>query len=116
MAKFYGMIGYTDTIETDPVNRPGVFTEAVLDERPYYGDILANNKRFEKGEHLNDDLNVRNEISILADPFAFENFAKMRYISWNGSYWKITDLKLAYPRMTLTIGGLYHGPTKRTSC
>lgn len=111
MAKFYGKIGYTDTVETDPVNHPGVFREVVLDERPYYGDILANNKRFEKGEHLNDDLNVRNEISILADPFAFENFAKLRYLYWNGTKWKITDVKLAYPRMVLTIGGIYNGQT-----
>ncbi len=111
MAKFYGMIGYTDTIETDPVNHPGVFKETVLDERPYYGDILSNNKRFERGEHLNDDLNVRNEISILADPFALEHFSKLRYISWNGVSWKITDVKLAYPRMILTIGGLYNGQT-----
>lgn len=111
MAKFYGLIGYTDTIETDPVNRPGVFREVVLDERHYYGDVLSNNKRFEKGEHLNDDLNVRNEISILADQFAFENFAKLRYLYWNGTKWKITDVKLAYPRMVLTIGGIYNGQT-----
>lgn len=111
MAKFYGKIGYTDTVETDPVNHPGVFREVVLDERSYYGDILANNKRFEKGEHLNDDLNVRNEISILADQFAFENFAKLRYLYWNGTKWKITDVKLAYPRMVLTIGGIYNGQT-----
>lgn len=111
MAKFYGKIGYTDTVETDPVNHPGVFREVVLDERSYYGDILANNKRFEKGEHLNDDLNIRNEISILADSFAFENFAKLRYLYWNGTKWKITDVKLAYPRMVLTIGGVYNGQT-----
>ena len=112
MAKFYGVVGYTDTIETDPTNHPGVFREVVLDERSYYGDILSNNKRFDKGEHLNDDLNLRNEVSILADPFAFEHFSKLRYISFGGSTWKITDVKLAYPRITLTIGGLYNGPKK----
>lgn len=111
MAKYFGKIGYTDTLETDPVNHPGVFQETVIAEREYYGDILANNRRYEKGTGLNDDLNVRNEISIMADPFAIENFSKLRYISWLGSFWKITDAKVEFPRITLTIGGLYNGPT-----
>ena len=110
MAKYYGKVGYVDTIETDPVNHPGVIAEAVIDEHYYYGDILQNNRRFEKGDGLNDDLNIRNEISILADPFAMKHFAKIRYIEWLGSRWKVTDVKVEYPRLILTVGGVYNGP------
>ncbi|MBE6724972.1 MAG: hypothetical protein E7576_07230 [Ruminococcaceae bacterium] len=109
MAKYYGAIGFADTVEKDPVNRPGVFEETVL-ERNYYGDVLSNNRRYEKGDGLNDNLNVRNEISILADPFAAENFVKMRYLTWLGSKWKITDAKVDFPRIVLTVGGVYNGP------
>lgn len=115
MAKYFGIVGYVDTIETDPANHPGVFREAVTAEREYYGDILANNRRYEKGVGLNDDLNVRNEISIVADPFALENFSKLRYISWLGKLWKISDVKVEFPRLILTIGGLYNGPSSGTA-
>ena len=108
MAKYYGTVGYIDTVESDPVNHPGVY-KAVETERTYYGDVLSNNRRYEKGDGLNDDLNVRNEISILADPYAFENFAKLRYLTWLGSKWKITDVKVEFPRLILTIGGVWNG-------
>ena len=107
MAKYYGMIGFGTTEETDPQNHPGV-TEVVITEKPYYGDILSNNRRYEKGDGLNDNLNVRNEFSVLADPFAVENFVNMRYLTWLGHKWKITDVKVDYPRMTLSVGGVYN--------
>lgn len=109
MAKYYGMIGFGETKEVDPENRPGVYAE-VVEERPYYGDILSNSRRYERGDGLNDDLNVRNEFSILADPFALENFVHMRYLTWLGARWKITDVKVEFPRMTLSVGGVYNGP------
>lgn len=107
MAKYYGMIGFGKTVETDPENRPGVY-ELAIEEHPYYGDILSNNRRYDHGDGLNDDLNVRNEFSILADPFAMENFKDMRYLTWLGSKWKITDVKVDFPRMTLSVGGVWN--------
>lgn len=114
MAKYYGTVGYMRTEETDPVNHPGVYTE-VETERQYYGDVLSNNRRYENGEGLNDNINIRNEISILADPFAMENLAYMRYLTWLGNKWKITDVKVNYPRLILTIGGVWNGPENRTT-
>ena len=109
MAKFYGTVGFVRTEEKDPVDHPGVYSN-VTTERSYYGDVLSNNRRFEKSDGLNDDLNIRNEISILADPFAFENFSYMKYVVWLGAKWKITDVKVTYPRMTLSIGGVFNDP------
>ena len=108
MAKYYGMIGFGETVETDPVNHPGVF-KVVITERPYFGDVLSRNRKYDKGDGLNDDLNIRNEFSILSDPFATENFAGMRYLTWLGARWKITDVKIEYPRMILSVGGVYNG-------
>ena len=103
MAKFYGAIGYTDTIET----APGVWEEAFV-EHNYSGDVIKNTRRWQSGENLNDDLNINNTISIVADPFANQNFHKMRYIKWMGSYWKITNIEVQRPRLILTIGGVYN--------
>lgn len=106
MAKFYGSVGYADTVET----APGVWEEGIT-ERMYFGDLTRNTRRLQSSETLNDDINVANEISIVADPFANQNFHKMRYVSFMGSKWKITNVEVQYPRLILTIGGVYNGQT-----
>ena len=104
MAKFYGSIGYAETVET----KPGVWTEQIT-ERKYYGDITRNSRRLQTSGQLNDDINVSNEISIVADPFANQNFHLMRYVEFMGAKWKISNVEVQYPRLILTIGGLYNG-------
>lgn len=104
MAKFYGKIGYAEMSETSP----GVHKEQIT-ERNYYGDLIRNTRRLQSGDKVNDDVNVANEISIVADPFANENFHSMRYVEFMGAKWKITNVEVQYPRLILTIGGLYNG-------
>jgi hypothetical protein len=106
MAKFYGKIGYAESSETSP----DVWTD-VITERNYFGDIVKNTRRLEAGEGLNDNININNLISIVADPFAIQNFLTMRYVEWMGALWKITNVEVQRPRLILTIGGVYNGPT-----
>ena len=103
MAKFYGIIGYADTVET----APGVWEEQIT-EYYYYGDLNRNARQLQSGESLNDNINIANEISIVADPFARQNFHKMRYVEFMGAKWKITKVEVGYPRLILSIGGLYN--------
>ena len=102
MAKFYGSIGYAETAET----KPGVWEE-VITERKYFGDIIRNSRRLQTADKLNDNITVSNEISIVADPFANQNFHSMRYVEFMGAKWKISNIDVQYPRLILTIGGLY---------
>lgn len=103
MAKFYGVIGYAVTKETSP----GIWTEDI-DERNYYGDVIKNTRRWEANENLNDNLNVSNTISIIADEYAYMHFHAIRYIAWMGVLWKITNVDVQRPRLLLTIGGVYN--------
>ena len=104
MAKYYGVIGYADQVETTK----GVWTEQIT-ERLYYGDLIRNVRKLQSSETLNDDVNVANTISIVADPFATKNFHAMRYVEFMGTKWKITSVEVQYPRLLLTIGGVYNG-------
>ena len=104
MAKFYGVIGYAETVEI----RPGVWKEQIT-ERNYYGDLVRNSRRLQTTDQLNDNINVANEISIIADPYANQNFHAMRYVEFMGAKWKISNVTVQYPRLILTIGGLYNG-------
>ena len=105
MAKFYGKIGYAMTAETSP----GVWTDQIT-ERFYSGDLVRNTtSRWTTSENVNDDLEITNSISILADPFAYQHFHCMKYIEFAGSLWKITSVEVVRPRLILTLGGLYNG-------
>ncbi len=106
MAKFYGAIGYITTVETTP----GVWKE-VSEEKNYTGDILKDNRKWQAGGNLNDNLTISNTISIIADQFAYQNFSAFRYVNWLGTKWKIESIDVQRPRMTLYIGGVYNGPS-----
>lgn len=103
MARWFGKIGFGATVET----KPGVWDEQIV-ERSYYGDLLRNSRRLQTSDKVNDDLNISNEISIVADPYANENFHAIRYASFMGSKWKVTDVEVQYPRLILTLGGLWN--------
>ena len=107
MAKFYGVIGYANDSQETAL---GVHEEALIRRRAY-GDILRNNRKLENGEGLNDDLALNNQISILADAYAVKNFFSIRYVEWMGAKWKVTNVEVQPPRLILTIGGVYNGPT-----
>ena len=98
MAKFYGPVGYADTVET----APGVHEEKIT-ERMYSGDLIRNTGLIQSAETLNDNINVANEISIVADPFAYQNFYRMRYVGFMGTKWKVTKVEVRYPSWFLHL-------------
>ena len=113
MSKFYGAIGYSVTEEI----RPGVWGEKIT-VRDYYGDVIRNTRQYQSsynGENLNDDITVANDVSIVADPFAYANFHSMRFIEYMGAKWKISNVEVQYPRLILTVGGVYNEQTTETA-
>lgn len=107
MARFYGIVGYIETVETSP----DVFTEKPV-ERFYKGDLLENSRRLDNGQGLNDNVTISNQISIVSDPYADSHIHAMRYCKWRGTAWKVTSVKVQAPRLILTLGGVYNGETK----
>lgn len=103
MAKFYGVIGYVKTVEV----KPGIW-DTQTTERFYYGDVTRATSSFQSSGNVNDDINMSNAISIVADPYAIENFKYMRYVEFMGAVWKITNVEIQSPRLLLTIGGVYN--------
>lgn len=103
MAKFCGIIGYSMTIETSP----GVWEDKIV-ERKHYGDVLKKAFRWQKGEGINDDIAISNDISIVADSFARKNIGYMKYVKFMNATWSISSMELEYPRIKITLGGLYN--------
>lgn len=102
MAKFYGNVGYAITKETSP----GVWKPSIV-ERMYSGDLVRNTTRkLESSGEVNDNITISNDISIVADQFAIENFGSMIYAEFMGTKWKISSVEVQYPRLLLSLGGV----------
>lgn len=112
MPKFFGPIGFVTPIE-DPAGS-GIWVEDAT-EKNYRGEVIKNSRSWESAQQLNDNLNIRNSISIVADPYISNKINTIRYVKWLGTYWKVTDVEVQYPRLVLILGGVYNGPTAGTS-
>lgn len=103
MAKYCGTVGFVITSEI----RPGVWKE-VSQERTYYGDLTRNTRKLQSSGNLNDNVTISNELSIVADPFANENFHAIRYVEFMAAKWKVTSVDVQYPRLILALGEVYN--------
>lgn len=97
-------VGYIrETTET----RPGIFEEPTV-ERRYKADVYRNSRLVQGGANRNNDINVSMVVSIVVDPYAYENYQWIRYVEYLNSKWTVTSIEVERPRMKLTLGGLYH--------
>ena len=104
MARFFGNVGYV--ISTNP--SPGVYDQESI-SREYFGDEIKSGSRWKSGDVINDDVIITNEISIVADPFAYTNFSAIRWVEWMGNKWKVESIRIDRPRLILSLGGIYNG-------
>lgn len=108
MARFSGMIGYVQSMP-DPTY-PSVFVDTVV-ERKRFGDIIREHSKWQPNQSLNDDIEVTNRVSIVADKFSMDNLGYMKYVTLYGQRWCIKSVTIEHPRIIIQVGGLYNGPT-----
>jgi hypothetical protein len=109
MARFYGKVGYGEPVESSP----GVWDNEIT-EYPYYGDVVRNTRNLVQSDDtpkLNDNISVGNSISIVADAYAREHFHLIKYVEWSGSLWTVESVEVRAPRLILSLGMVYNGPT-----
>lgn len=106
MARYHGKVGYGTSVEESP----GVFADAIV-EYTYFGDIVRNSRKLTEGENVNKDVSVGNSISIVADAYARANFADIKYVEWMGILWVVSEVEVQSPRLILSLGEVYRGPT-----
>lgn len=104
MAKWYGNIGYATMVEI----AAGDWAEKIV-ARPYYGDSIRNTRLLQQNSNsTNNNVNIGNQLSIVADPYANDHIYDMRYAEFQGNNWIITNVDVQFPRLILTLGGLYN--------
>ncbi len=108
MARFYGEVGYGDSVETPEGS--GIWVD-VITEFPYQGDVIRNTRQLENNDNVNNNIIVSNSISIVADQYATENFFNIKYVRWSGVLWTVREVEVRSPRLILSLGSVYNGPT-----
>lgn len=108
MARYCGIIGFQNTNNSE--ENSDVWVDKPI-KRKYYGDIIKNYKRNEQGLGVNDNITINNQISILADPYARENFHRMLFAEFMGAFCKVQSVEVRYPRLIISLGGIYNGRT-----
>lgn len=103
MAKYHGYVGYADQVET----RPGVFEEQII-EKEHFGDVLNSSYGNQTRSEVNDDLRLNNRVSIVSTEYAIKNYHLMRYATFMGKKWSISNVDVRYPRLILSFGGVYN--------
>jgi hypothetical protein len=106
--RWHGRIGYGTSVEDE--SGSGIWVD-VITERAYYGDVVRNTRNLQQGEQLTPDLSVSNQISIVADEYANDHFFAIRYVEWAGTLWTVSNIEKQSPRLLLSLGEVYNGPT-----
>ena len=110
MAKYKGLIGFVSNEEIEP----GIW-EDVVTEKKHRGEILKNNQRFAVANTTSGELKITNQFSIVGTSYAFDHISDIRYLEWRGNRWVVDTVGIEYPRLVITIGGLYNGPKATTT-
>lgn len=104
MAKYCGMIGYATTVEEER----GIKEEQIIEHKAY-GDVLRDVANWSDTSTINGVLKIGNQLSIIVDAFAKENFHHIRYAEYMGTKWNVNSVETQYPRLILHLGGVYNG-------
>lgn len=102
--KFTGKLGYSITQETSP----GIWEDKIV-EKDITGDTLSSNYRFENPSDAILDINLQTKISVVIDTYIKDHFGYIKYVKFQGVAWNVKSVDMQYPRLILTLGGLYNG-------
>lgn len=100
--KYIGKIGFAIPKQTSP----GIYKESIV-EKTYTGDIVRVIKHETQSSSINANITIDNQLYITLDPFVRANLQALRYATFMGAKWSITSAEVKYPRLLITLGGLY---------
>lgn len=104
MTRYAGNIGFY----SGETNNDGIVTPSYTDHK-MRGDTFTVRALRTESQQRQDDLSFSNQLSLLGDQYSFENFSNIVYAEFMGQKWKVTSVEIQYPRMTLTLGGIWNG-------
>lgn len=109
MGRFYGKLGYaTGTVEV----KPGVWRECDIIEKDVIGIIKNDGRNIDNSDRVNPNITLNVKISFIADAYDHDNYQSIKYVKFGDSNvkWEVKSIvSINYPRIILTLGGVYNG-------
>lgn len=99
MSKFFGMIGFVQTRETEL----GIW-EQRTEERLFSGDITQTTASWNDSQRINGDLEINHTLSVICDNYLTQNMFALRYVCYAGRRWAVRKIEVRPPRMILVLG------------
>lgn len=103
--KFMGIVGFW---KNDEETTPDVWRPKIVEKSYVCEEASKQNRQSQPSSYQNENLIVNNQISILSDLYAMENWHSIRYIVWNRIPWRVSRVTVEYPRLILELGGVYN--------
>lgn len=104
MSKYCGYIGFSNSVEV----RPGVWKDEIV-EKFYIGDLLKDYRKENSNDRIVNDISISNTISIIGDEFTHLHMINVKYVTYLGVKWTVTNFDLSQsPRIILYLGGVYN--------
>ena len=103
--RYRDKIGFADQRRT----APGVFQEMII-ERVYGGEIVKYSSHYESSATVNGVPKLRNQISVIGDPYILDNHAFIRYAWFHGVRHEVTSIEITDRRVILDLGDVYQDP------
>lgn len=110
MAKWHGIIGFAESVETSP----GIFTSTIV-ERKYVGEAIRISQNMQYSTSVEGGIRPRVQLRLLCDNYALDHISEMKFIEYAGKIWFVSDFDFVYPNITLNIGGVYNGKRSGTA-
>lgn len=104
MTKFAGLVGYV----TQEEKVPGIWS-MVEDPKMMKGDVIRQSSSIQNDNKVNSDIALNHRVSLFGDPYAFNNYYKLKWIDLDGRKWEIASVEIQRPRIIVTLGGLWNG-------
>lgn len=110
MAKFSGVLG----IVTGYNNNNGI-AEPIVKEVDVYGEVISQSYKVSSGQLGGDTLSIPSKFSFIVPPNVVSYFTDNSqgdytlYLTYYGRKMKIETFEIIYPRMNVTLGGVYNG-------
>lgn len=104
--RYHGNIGFATTVET----APSVYSEVIV-PRSYSGDLIRSYRKIDNSAVINSSVTISNELSIVADKYAYDHISDIRYAEFSNQKWNVISIDIQPPRMILTIGSVYNEQT-----
>lgn len=85
----------------------GVF-KPVLELKSYKFKVIREVRSTQESNNQNGSFNILSTIELYADLYLKNNWPSIAFVEWNGTKWRVKSITPDYPKISISLGGVYN--------